>query len=227
MNRLALKFLNADGRGVYSNFEWPLPHDGKPGKWVEVEGSLIACHNGIHACTLEQALSWLNTRAYVIELGGEVIDTGNKLVARRGRLIRRLDRWDDTSARLFAADCAERVLPLFESKVPLDDRPRRAIEAARALARGEVDVAAVRAAANAARAAVSAKAAYAAHVAYAARAVAAYANYPDRAVRVAAAASAAADAADAAGNPDAERRWQADRLAHYLGLTPTEREAVS
>ncbi|EYB67051.1 hypothetical protein DEIPH_ctg052orf0049 [Deinococcus phoenicis] len=33
--------------------------------------------------------------------------------------------------RLFAADCAEMVLPLYERDYPNDDRPRKAIEAAR------------------------------------------------------------------------------------------------
>lgn len=32
---------------------------------------------------------------------------------------------------LFAADCAERVLSIFEERYPTDDRPRKAIEAAR------------------------------------------------------------------------------------------------
>ena len=31
----------------------------------------------------------------------------------------------------WAADCAERVLPLFEAAYPEDDRPRRAIETGR------------------------------------------------------------------------------------------------
>ena len=39
---------------------------------------------------------------------------------------------------LWAADCAERVLPLFETKAPSDPRPRQAIEGIRAFARGEV-----------------------------------------------------------------------------------------
>jgi hypothetical protein len=38
---------------------------------------------------------------------------------------------------LWAADCAERVLPLFEVKAPSDTRPREAIEGIRAFARGE------------------------------------------------------------------------------------------
>ena len=36
----------------------------------------------------------------------------------------------------WAADCAERVLPLFEAKAPSDTRPREAIEGIRAFARG-------------------------------------------------------------------------------------------
>lgn len=38
---------------------------------------------------------------------------------------------------VWAADCAERVLPLFEAKAPADTRPRQAIEGFRAFARGE------------------------------------------------------------------------------------------
>ncbi len=37
---------------------------------------------------------------------------------------------------LWAADCAERVLPLFEAKSPSDTRPHEAIEGIRAFARG-------------------------------------------------------------------------------------------
>lgn len=42
----------------------------------------------------------------------------------------------------WAADCAERVLGLFEAEAPGDDRPRAAIARARAYARGELDTAA-------------------------------------------------------------------------------------
>lgn len=41
----------------------------------------------------------------------------------------------------WAADCAERVLGLFEAEAPEDDRPREAIARTRAFARGELDVA--------------------------------------------------------------------------------------
>lgn len=39
----------------------------------------------------------------------------------------------------WASDCAERVLPLFESEHPDDARPRAAIDGARAWSRGEID----------------------------------------------------------------------------------------
>lgn len=41
----------------------------------------------------------------------------------------------------WAADCAERVLPLFEAMAPSDDRVRDAIARARAFARGELGAA--------------------------------------------------------------------------------------
>ena len=40
--------------------------------------------------------------------------------------------------RLFAADCAESVLHIYENAHPDDDRPRKAIEAARRYANGEI-----------------------------------------------------------------------------------------
>lgn len=53
----------------------------------------------------------------------------------------------------WAADCAGRVLPHFEEKHPQDDRSRKAIEAARSWARGEIRVGEARTAAFAAHAA--------------------------------------------------------------------------
>lgn len=63
---------------------------------------------------------------------------------------------DPTRHRLlaaWAADCAERVLPLYVRRHPDDPRPARAIEGARAWARREITVGAARAAAVQAHAA--------------------------------------------------------------------------
>ena len=59
-------------------------------------------------------------RFITIRRGGSLTDSEHRLLA------------------LWAAACAEHVLPMFESVQPSDPYPRRAIEAARAWARGEV-----------------------------------------------------------------------------------------
>ena len=60
---------------------------------------------------------------------------------------------DHKSLALWAADCAEHVLPYFEKECPRDDRPRKAVEAGRAWVRGEIKVGVARTAALAAHAA--------------------------------------------------------------------------
>jgi hypothetical protein len=57
-----------------------------------------------------------------------------------------LDGQAHRSLALWAAGCAWRVLPHFEGEHPGDDRPRRAKEAGRAWARGEIRVGEARAA---------------------------------------------------------------------------------
>lgn len=50
-----------------------------------------------------------------------------------------LSESDRRKVAAWAADCAERVLDLFETEAPADGRPRDAIARARAFARGELD----------------------------------------------------------------------------------------
>ena len=52
-----------------------------------------------------------------------------------------LSEADRRTVALWAADCAERVLPLFEAEAPSDGRPADAIARARAFGRGELDAA--------------------------------------------------------------------------------------
>lgn len=120
--------------------------------------------------------------------------------------------------RLFAADCAERVLPNFLKVFPNDTRPAEAIAAARAYARGEIGDAALeaaRAAAWAARAATGAAAGAAGAAAWAASWAARAAAW-DAAGAARAAGAAAWAARDAWDDCDAEQKWQRDRLLDYL-----------
>jgi hypothetical protein len=114
----------------------------------------------------------------------------------------------------WAADSAERTLPLFEARAPGDSRPRDAIGGARAFARGELRIGSARARAVAAHAAareVGEPAATAA--ARAAGHAAAVAHMAAHARGVAYAAIAAGLAApDDPGAVAAEARWQQAHL---------------
>ena len=117
---------------------------------------------------------------------------------------------------LWAADCAQHVLPLFERVRPEDDRPRRAIEAVRTWTRGGMTMSESRAAGGHAMAAArdltgpGRQAAFAAGQAAAVAHVAAHelgaAAYAIKAAR----AAAAADEAEEAGR--LECAWQRAQL---------------
>jgi len=55
-----------------------------------------------------------------------------------------LNEEDRRIVAVWAADCAERVLPLFEVAAPNDSHPRDAIEGVRAFERGEMRIGPVR-----------------------------------------------------------------------------------
>ncbi len=127
-----------------------------------------------------------------------------------------LEDADHRLLALWAADCAQHVLPLFEQARPRDDRPRRALEQARAWARGEISMTEARTAAYAAHDAAreaSGAAREAARATGHAVAVAHMADhelggaaYAIRAVR----AAAGPDGRDEAGRR--EREWQRAQL---------------
>ena len=77
---------------------------------------------------------------------------------------------------IWAADCAQHVLHLFEEMKPNDDRPHRAIELARAWARGEITMTQARTAAGHAMAAARVMSGAAREAAYAAGQAAAVAH---------------------------------------------------
>ena len=163
------------------------------------------CKRGYHLCEGEtQLVSWLGPSIWEAEWRGDRIDARDKIVVSEARLVRKLATWNDRTARLFACDCAERVLSIFEDKYPGDSRPRAAIEVSRRFAVGDASRAELNAARDAAwdatRAAADASWGVARDAAWDAARAAAYAAW-----------DAAWDAAR-----DAERKWQAERLRQYL-----------
>jgi hypothetical protein len=117
---------------------------------------------------------------------------------------------------LWAATCAEHVLGLFEAVRPQDPRPRQAIEAVRAWARGEVAMSVSRAAGGHAMAAARDLRGAARHAAYAAGQAAVVAHVAEHDLGAAAyaikAVRAAAPAAQAEATGRQECRWQRDLL---------------
>ena len=118
-----------------------MPFHGGNGQWPYRKWTPriqpVPCIQGYHVCRIDQLLNWLGPKIWVVEIRGEWIDHSNKLVAESARLVC-LTKWNERNARLFAADCAEHVLPIWESEYPNDDRPRQAIEVSRQFAEGNV-----------------------------------------------------------------------------------------
>ena len=137
--------------------------------------------------------------------------------------IRRGGTLEDSHHRLlalWAADCAEHVLPLFEAMRPNDRRPRHAIDQARAWVRGEITMSVARAAAGHANAAARDLSGAARHAAYAAGQAAAVAHVAAHELGAAAYAIKAARAAAPADQSEQAGRhecaWKREQLPEAI-----------
>lgn len=137
-------------------------------------------------------------RFITIRRGGTLTDDDHRLLA------------------LWAAACAEHVLPLFQAVQPADPRPRRAIEQIRAWARGEVRMSESRAAGGHAMAAARELSGAARHAAYAAGQAACVAHVAAHELGAAAYAIKAVRAAAPDGEGERagrrECQWQREQL---------------
>jgi hypothetical protein len=131
-----------------------------------------------------------------------------------------LEDADHRRLAVWAADCAEHVLDRFERVRPGDDRPRRAIEHARAWARGEIRMTEARAAGGHANAAARELRGAPRHAAFAAAQAALVAHVAAHELGAAAYAIKAARAAAPSGEGESagrlECRWQRDQLAEAI-----------
>jgi hypothetical protein len=137
-------------------------------------------------------------RLVTVRRGGSLTDEHHRLLA------------------LWAADCAEHVLPLFETEMPDDARPRAAIEAARTWAAGGAAMMATRAMGGHAMGAARDLRGAPRFAAYAAGQAAVVAHVAEHDLGAAAYAIKAAVAAAPASHAEEARRaecqWQRDRL---------------
>jgi immunity protein 5 of polymorphic toxin system len=141
-------------------------------------------------------------RFVTIRRGGRLTDADHQLLA------------------LWAAACAEHVLDFFEAAQPEDPRPRRAIEAARAWARGEIKMMQARAIGGHAMGAARDLRGAARYAAYAAGQAAVVAHVAAHELGAAAyaikAARAAAPEGAGEGAGRCECRWQRDQLPEAI-----------
>jgi hypothetical protein len=140
MTNVAYKVLGPNGEAYHGGRgSWPLPHDGQPGEWIHVDGQLVPCHRGLHLCRRTDLIQWLGPEIYEAEFSGEPVIRDDKIVVGSARLLRRLDTWNETTARLFAADCAAYAVSACRRRdIPIDPRVSEAIRVARSYARGEI-----------------------------------------------------------------------------------------
>lgn len=139
-------------------------------------------------------------RMVTIRRGGTLTDEDHRLLA------------------LWAADCAEHVLPLFEAERPEDLRPREAIAAARAWAAGEMPMMRARAAGGHAMGAARPLRGAARFAAYAAGQAACVGHVAEHDLGAAAYAVRAVRSAhgEDPGAGRAERDWQRARLPEAI-----------
>jgi hypothetical protein len=103
---IAYKFLRADGTGPFTGFPWEPGEE--PGDWVEAGGA-VPCRDGIHACRVGDLPLWVGPDLYEVELGGEIVEGRDKLTASRGRLLGRVEDWDDEARDAYTRMCADRA----------------------------------------------------------------------------------------------------------------------
>lgn len=108
MTELAYKFTRPGALSPFTGFEWPV------GEWVEVEGEVGLCANGIHACRVEALPRWIDEELWRIEVDEVEEEREGVVIARRGRLIERIDAWDDEASRELARSCAARAREFAE-----------------------------------------------------------------------------------------------------------------
>jgi hypothetical protein len=105
----AYKFLRAGSVGPFTGFRWEL------GRWVEADGGSL-CEHGVHACRVDDLPFWVNEELWEVELDGDTVESRFKLVAPRGRIVRRVEAWTVAAAQALADAAAARARGLADAR---------------------------------------------------------------------------------------------------------------
>jgi hypothetical protein len=186
----------------------------------------------VHAVRTRRLVDWIDDELWLVELGGEVEELEDVLVARRGRLLHRIRAWDEDVAREFGESCIWRARDQAAESLERAglDRERAALQTANEL--GSLQALAAAAAQSAAGAPADALV-YLADVVQVSRGgwFETYVGHPGAEatatpgaiaanIGFVVATAAGSVAADAAGRPDAfDDGWDAERGRQLAWLT--------
>lgn len=119
------KFLQSF-KSEYRDHYWEMD------KWYKTEGELEMCGNGFH-CSKRIGDAFHHVQGNVlaeVECRGKNLKDDDKEVWEEMRVVRAW-KWTKIDSVKLAIFTAEQVIDIFEGKYPEDDRPRKAIEAAK------------------------------------------------------------------------------------------------
>jgi hypothetical protein len=100
----ALKFLRPGRVAPFTKVTWP-----EPGEWLESDAPPELCRAGVHALLPDVLATWISEELWQVELDGAETVAPGIVVGRRGRLVARVEEWNDETAREFARACAAHV----------------------------------------------------------------------------------------------------------------------
>ena len=106
---IAYKFLRAGAVAPFSRFAWPAPAGDRAGAWIEASGPLALCRNGVHALRPAGLPRWIDEELWLVEVDGEMLEQEGIVIARRGRLLSKVERWNRALTLEFARACARRA----------------------------------------------------------------------------------------------------------------------
>ena len=105
---IAYKFTRPGG-STHNGFRWPLPSADGPGEWVEIgkrARRALTMHDlctsrVFHATDAAHLISWADAELYEVEIdeGRGLIVGSDKIGFRRGRLVRRIEAWNEGTAQ--------------------------------------------------------------------------------------------------------------------------------
>jgi hypothetical protein len=120
VSQYEFKFLARGAIGPVSEYAWPKPIDGRPGRWVEADGALELCANGVHVCRADELAHWLHEELWVVEIDGEPIEGIDCVLAARGRLVRPIEAWANGGAARFARAARDHAAQLVAANPGAD-----------------------------------------------------------------------------------------------------------